>query len=40
MQSNYNGARRPAVIWLERGEAILIQRRETLVDLLARDVDL
>jgi diaminopimelate decarboxylase len=40
MQSNYNGARRPAVIWLERGNVTLIQRRETLADLLARDADL
>ena len=37
MQSNYNGARKPAVIWVEAGEATIIQRRETLDDLLRRD---
>jgi diaminopimelate decarboxylase len=40
MSSNYNGARRPAVLWLENGEARLIQRRETVEDLLLRDVGL
>jgi len=40
MSSNYNGARRPAVLWLEDGRARLIQRRETLADLLSRDVGL
>ena len=30
MQSNYNGARKPAVVWLEQGQATVIQRRETL----------
>ena len=34
MASNYNGARRPAVLWLERGNAKLIVRRETVQDLL------
>ncbi len=38
MSSNYNGARRPAVLWLEEGRAQLIQRRETLEDLLRRDL--
>lgn len=38
MSSNYNGARRPAVVWLETGQAKFIQRRETVDDLLARDV--
>jgi diaminopimelate decarboxylase len=38
MSSNYNGARRPAVLWLENREAKLIQRRETVEDLLRRDV--
>jgi diaminopimelate decarboxylase len=38
MSSNYNGARKPAVLWLENGRAILIQRRETVDDLLRRDV--
>lgn len=37
MSSNYNGARRPAVVWLESGRASLIQRRETSEDLLRRD---
>ena len=40
MSSNYNGARRPAVIWLENGEAQLIQRRETTDDLRQRDIRL
>lgn len=39
MASNYNGALRPAVVWLEGGEARLIQRRETVEDLVARDVE-
>ncbi|MEW6400563.1 MAG: diaminopimelate decarboxylase [Chloroflexota bacterium] len=37
MSSNYNGARRPAVLWLEGGIAKLIVRRETSDDLLRRD---
>ena len=37
MSSNYNGARRPAVLMLEEGKAELIQRRETMEDLLRRD---
>jgi diaminopimelate decarboxylase len=40
MASNYNGARRPAVVWLEAGKARLIQRRETTEDLLHRDIEL
>ena len=40
MGSNYNGARRPAVLWLEKGEARLIQRRETLAELHDRDLPL
>lgn len=40
MGSNYNGARRPAVLWLENGTARLIQRRETLDDLVRRDYPL
>jgi diaminopimelate decarboxylase len=40
MSSNYNGARRPAVIWLEERDARLIQRRETTDDLLRRDLPL
>ena len=34
MSSNYNGARRPAVLWLEEGNAKLIVKRETVQDLL------
>ncbi|HET9910324.1 MAG TPA: diaminopimelate decarboxylase [Anaerolineales bacterium] len=34
MSSNYNGARRPAVLWLEEGNARLIVERETVQDLL------
>ncbi|MBI3163503.1 MAG: diaminopimelate decarboxylase [Chloroflexi bacterium] len=37
MSSNYNGSRRPAVIWIEAGTARAIQRRETVEDLLRRD---
>ena len=40
MGSNYNGARKPAVVWLEGDSATLIQRRETLDDLLRRDIPL
>ena len=34
MSSNYNGARRPAVLWLEEGTEKLIVQRETVQDLL------
>ena len=34
MSSNYNGARRPAVVWLEEDSARLIIQRETVHDLL------
>jgi diaminopimelate decarboxylase len=37
MSSNYNGSRKPAVLWLEAGRARLIQRRETIEDLMQRD---
>jgi diaminopimelate decarboxylase len=40
MGSNYNGARRPAVVWVSNGQADLIQRRETLDDLVRRDLPL
>jgi len=40
MASNYNGARRPAVVWLGQGKAHTIQSRETAGDLLKRDLDL
>lgn len=39
MASNYNGARRPAVLMLEEGKADLILRRETIDDLLLRDLE-
>lgn len=38
MASNYNAALRPAVVWVEAGQAHLLQRRETIADLLGRDV--
>lgn len=38
MASNYNGSRKPAVLWLEEGSVRLIQRREVLDDLLLRDI--
>ncbi len=38
MSSNYNGARRPAVLWLEEGNAKLIVRRETVDDLLRNQI--
>jgi diaminopimelate decarboxylase len=37
MSSNYNGARRPAVLMLEEENARLIVRRESVDDLLRRD---
>lgn len=37
MASNYNGACRPAVLWLADGQACLIQSREIPADLLRRD---
>ncbi len=40
MGSNYNGALKPAVLWLEIGQAHLIQIRQTLDDLFWRDLPL
>ena len=40
MSSNYNGSLKPAVVWLDGGRARLIQRRETVDDLLRRDIPL
>jgi diaminopimelate decarboxylase len=40
MSSNYNGARRPAVVWLAEGRAQLVVRRETIADLSDRDLSL
>jgi diaminopimelate decarboxylase len=38
LQNNYNGARRPPVVICNDGDARLAVRRETMNDLLARDV--
>jgi diaminopimelate decarboxylase len=38
MASNYNGSRRPAAVMLENGKAKLILQRETVDDLLRRQV--
>lgn len=38
MASNYNGALRPAVIWLEGGKAHLVRRRESVEDYLQCDL--
>lgn len=40
MSSNYNGARRPAVLMVEEGNVKVLQRRETVEDLLRRDESL
>ncbi len=40
MASNYNGSRKPAVLWLEQGTAKVIVQRETIDDLLKRDMGL
>lgn len=40
MGSNYNGARKPAVLWLRDRQAHVIQRREEVADLVARDASL
>lgn len=40
MGSNYNGARKPAVVIAQSGRARLIQRRESLEDLVRRDLAL
>jgi len=37
MSSNYNGCRRPVVVWLDHGLAQVIQTRETVEDLFRRD---
>jgi diaminopimelate decarboxylase len=37
MSSNYNGTRRPAVLMLDEEDIRLIQRRETIDDLMRRD---
>jgi diaminopimelate decarboxylase len=40
MGSNYNGARKPAALWLYDGNACLIQRRQTPADLIRFDLPL
>jgi diaminopimelate decarboxylase len=40
LANNYNLATRPAVVLVQEGEAILIQRRESFSDLIARDQSL
>jgi diaminopimelate decarboxylase len=40
MASNYNGARRPAAVWIERGKSRLIVRRETIDDLTHRQLSI
>ena len=37
MSSNYNGALRPAVLWLDQGRAQVIREREKVEDLTRRD---
>ena len=37
MSSNYNGARKPAVLMLEVGRVTQMLRRETVADLLSKD---
>jgi diaminopimelate decarboxylase len=38
MANNYNGAVRPPVVFCHDGQARLVVRRETLADLLSRDI--
>jgi diaminopimelate decarboxylase len=37
MSSNYNGGRRPAVVWLDHGKVQVIQDRDSSEDLFRRD---
>jgi len=37
MASNYNAARRPAVLWLRDGRAHIIRERESVEDLVRLD---
>lgn len=39
MSSNYNAALRPAVLFIDQGEVLLVQRREVLLDLTRRDIN-
>ncbi len=38
LQSNYNAMLRPAIVFVKEGKARLIRRRETLQDLIGRDL--
>ena len=38
MSSNYNGQPRPAIVFVKDGQARVTTRRETYVDLMARDI--
>lgn len=38
MANNYNGACRPAVLWLAAGSAQLVRRREEVLELISRDL--
>jgi hypothetical protein len=40
MASNYNGACKPAVVWLRDSQSHLVQRREEPGDLYRRDIAL
>jgi diaminopimelate decarboxylase len=39
LANNYNGALRPPVVMCSGGEARVVQRRETIDDLLRRNCD-
>jgi diaminopimelate decarboxylase len=39
MQSNYNSMPRPPIVFVKDGKARLVRRRETLEDLVARDLE-
>jgi diaminopimelate decarboxylase len=39
MQSNYNSMLRPAIVFVQDGQARLVRHRETLADLMRRDFD-
>ena len=39
MASNYNGALKPAIVFVRDGKARLVRRRETYADLMACEVE-
>ena len=39
MQSNYNSMLRPAIVFVKDGAARLVRRRETVEDLMSRDIE-